>query len=69
RRRSSAPLAALSGIDALLDLGCDGSTRERLAHRALVLAAKTLGLPVIPVGAGDEEAVHALARLLGEKEV
>jgi len=61
------PLDALATVDALLDLGRDGSPRERLAHRALVLAAKGLGLPVVVVGWDAEAAVRTAGGLLGER--
>lgn len=68
RRRTPAPLTALSKVDALLDLGCDGPRRERLAHRALILAARASGRPVVHVGADHEAGVRALGRILGERE-
>lgn len=67
RRTSSAPLRALAGVDALVDLGRDDGNRERLAHGALVLAARTLRLPVVRAVDG-ERAARTLARLLGERE-
>jgi len=68
RRRTPAPLGALAGVDALLDLGCDGSRRERLAHRALIAAARASGRPVVRAGREHEAAVRTVGRILGERE-
>ena len=67
RRPSSGAAQALADVDAVVDLGRDGSTRDRLAHRALVLAARARGLPVVHETDGERSA-RALARLLDERE-
>ncbi len=67
RRTSSAAVRALAQVDALVDLGRNGTTREQLAHRALILAARARGIPVVHESDGERSA-RALARLLGERE-
>ena len=67
RRGSTGAAGALAGVDAVVDLGRDGSRREQLAHQALLLAARARGVPVVQEADG-EHAARALARLLGERE-
>ena len=67
RRASTGAAGALAGVDAVVDLGRDGSRREQLAHQALLLAARARGVPVVHETDGERSA-RALARLLGERE-
>jgi hypothetical protein len=67
-RLGTEPLDGLSTLDGLLDLGCAGSVRERLAHRAFLSAATVLGIPVVHVGNDEERAVHSLGSALARKE-
>ena len=68
RRTSSELLSALADVDAVVDLGRAGPIRERLAHRTLILAARSRRLPVVRAQPSPDETIPELAHVLGERE-